>query len=266
MVSSIPRAVEPTKPRLTVPGPAATIPGLMSGHSKWATIKRQKGVADAKRSQVFTKMAKLITVAAKGGGDSSMNFKLRLAIDRAREVNMPKDNIDRAVKRGAGGGEGTQVEEITYEAYGPGSVAMLIQTLTDNKNRTHSNLKHLLDTSGGRLAEAGSVAWQFELKGVVQAPLPQNGRDELELALIEAGASDITDEEGQLIVTSEPKALEAVKAALAQSGLTPGYADLEMVPKATVEVADEKVVAKLDELREALEADDDVTGHFDNQA
>jgi YebC/PmpR family DNA-binding regulatory protein len=238
----------------------------MSGHSKWATIKRQKGVADAKRSQVFTKMAKLITVAAKGGGDPSMNFRLRLAIDRAREVNMPKDNIDRAIKRGAGGGEGAQVEELTYEAYGPGSVAMLIQTLTDNKNRTHSNLKHLLDSSGGRLAEAGSVAWQFELKGVVQAPLPESGRDELELALIEAGASDMTEDAGQLIVTTEPKTLEAVKATLGQRGIVATYADLEMVPKSTTAVADEKTAAKLDELREALDADDDVTATFDNQA
>ena len=237
----------------------------MSGHSKWATIKRAKGVTDAKRSQVFTKMAKLITVAAKGGGDPTMNFKLRLAIDRAREANMPKDNIDRAVKRGAGGGEGALMEEITYEAYGPGSVAMLIQVLTDNKNRTHSNLRHLLDTLGGRLADAGSVAWQFESKGIIQVPLPTSGRDELELALIEAGASDIVEASGQLTVTTEPKSLEAVKTVLTTQGQTPSYADVEMVGKTTV-VVDEAVAAKLNELREALEADDDVTNTYDNEA
>ncbi len=238
----------------------------MSGHSKWATIKRAKGVTDAKRSQVFTKMAKLITVAAKGGGDPSMNFKLRLAIDRAREANMPKDNIDRAIKRGAGGGDGAQVEEITYEAYGPGSVAMLIQTLTDNKNRTHSNLRHVLSLAGGRLAEAGSVAWLFEPKGVVALKAPTAGRDEFELALIEAGATDINEHDDELMVVVEPKNLEPIKALLTQRGITPTYADVEMVAKTTVAVADATVAAKLNELREALEADDDVTNTYDNEA
>ena len=238
----------------------------MSGHSKWATIKRAKGVTDAKRSQVFTKMAKLITVAAKGGGDPTMNFKLRLAIDRARDANMPKDNIDRAIKKGAGGEGGAALEEITYEAYGPGSVAILIQTLTDNKNRTHSSLRHLLDSSGGRMAESGSVAWLFEMRGIITLPLPTEGHDDIELALIEAGALDIAEHDGLLTVTTEPKDLEAIKTVLANKKLTPTYADIEMVPKTSVTIEDDKVAEKLNELRETLEANDDVTNTYDNQA
>jgi YebC/PmpR family DNA-binding regulatory protein len=237
----------------------------MSGHSKWATIKRQKGVADAKRSQVFTKLANTITVAAKNGADPTMNFKLRLAIDRAREANMPKDNIERAVKRGIGE-EGGKLEEITYEAYGPGSVAMLIECLTDNKNRTSSNLRHLLERAGGRLADMGSVSWMFETKAVVQLPLPQVGRDELELLLIEAGATDLTEENEQLIITGEPANLETIKQVLTTKGLALTYSGIEPISKTTVSITDLDIENKLNNLREILEADDDVTATYDNQA
>ncbi len=234
----------------------------MSGHSKWSTIKRQKGVADAKRSQVFTKLAKAISVAARDGADPGMNSRLRLAIDKAREQSMPKENIERAIQKGSGTGEGTKLEEVRYEGYGPGGVAFLIEAVSDNRNRTSSQIRHLLEKAGGRLGEAGSVAWLFETKGILQLPLPAN-RDELELALIEAGASDMREEEGNLIVTCDPHAYEAVKTELAKCNLTTTYASVEPVAKTTVEV-DGGTGHKLNELRETLDSDDDVTNFYDN--
>lgn len=237
----------------------------MSGHSKWATIKRQKGVADAKRSQAFTKLANIITVAARGGADPSMNFKLRLAIDRARQSNMPKDNIDRAVKRGAGTGDGAQLAEIRYEGYGPGGVAFLIDALTDNRNRTGGNVRHILEQHGGRLAEAGSVAWQFANTGVVQVVAPQN-QDELDLTLIEAGATDIQTHDGVLTILCEPNSLEQIKTALAAQSLTPTYSNVEPVASTKVEVTDSSIQERLNKLREALDNDDDVNDFYDNEA
>lgn len=237
----------------------------MSGHSKWATIKRAKGVADAKRSQTFTKLAKAVTVAARNGADPSMNFKLRLAIDRARQANMPKDNIERAVKRGAGAEGGAQLTEIRYEGYGPGGVAFLIDALTDNRNRTSGNVRHLLEQHGGRLAEAGSVAWQFQNQGVVQITAPAN-HDELDLALIEAGATDIQTHEDILVIACEPHSLESIKSVLAAQNLTPTYANVEPVANTKVEVTDAAVQKKLNDLREALDNDEDVNDFYDNEA
>ncbi len=234
----------------------------MSGHSKWSTIKRQKGVADAKRSQVFTKLAKAISVAARDGADPGMNSRLRLSIDKAREHSMPKENIERAIQKGSGTGDGAKLEEVRYEGYGPGGVAFLIEAVSDNRNRTGSQIRHLLEKAGGRLGEAGSVAWLFETKGVLQLPLPEN-RDELELALIEAGAIDMREEENTLIITCEPHAYEAVKAELAKRNLTTTYASVEPVAKTTTEV-DEATTAKLNEFRETLDSDDDVTNFYDN--
>lgn len=236
----------------------------MSGHSKWATIKRAKGAADAKRSQVFTKLAMAVAVAARAGADPTMNFKLRLAIDRAREANMPKNNIDRAIKRGSGAEGGEQLEEIAYEGYGPGGVAFMIETVTNNKNRTSSNLRHILDKFGGRLAESGSVSWQFAHKSLLITPLPKD-KDALELLLIEAGAEDIQEVEEQLIITAEPNALEQLKETLKKSNAEIAYSNVELVSSNKVNV-DEATRAKLVELREALEADDDVTGIYDNEA
>lgn len=236
----------------------------MSGHSKWATIKRQKGVADAKRSQVFTKLAMAISVAARTGGgpDPDSNFKLRLAIDRARAASMPKENIERAVKRGSGADGATAIDEVRYEGYGPDGVAFLIEAVTDNRNRTGSSIRHLLEKSGGRLGESGSVAWLFEIKGVIQIKLTGD-KDELELALIEAGATDIQEEAGDLIVTCDPATFETLKTELVKRGLSPTYASIEPIAK-TPATVDESAMAKLDELREELDSHDDVTDFYDN--
>ena len=234
----------------------------MSGHSKWSTIKRQKGVADAKRSQVFTKLAKAISVAARTSADQSMNFKLRLAIDRARSFSMPKDNIDRAIKKGAGDDGGAKMEEITYEGYGPSGVAFLIETVTDNRNRTGSNIRHILEKHGGRLAESGSVTWLFEQKGIFQIPF-NNNLDELELALIEAGADDIKNEDGNFFVTCSPHSFDSIKNYLTKQNITATYSNVEPTAKTSATVAEE-AAHKLDDLRAVLDEDDDVTEFYDN--
>ena len=237
----------------------------MSGHSKWSTIKRAKGAADAKRSQLFTKLAKAVAVAARDGADAAMNPKLRLAIDRARSFSMPKDSIERAIQKGSGAGEGTKLEEVRYEAYGPGGVALLIDALTDNRNRTSAEVRHLLERHGGRLADAGSVAWMFVIKVVVQIAAPPN-REELELLLIEVGADDINEQDSELLITCPPKALEDIKELLTSKNITPGYISLEPVAKTNTAVDDQNAADKLNELREALDNNDDVTNIYDNEA
>ena len=238
----------------------------MSGHSKWSTIKRQKGVADAKRSQIFTKLAKAITMAAKQGGDPAMNFKLRLAIDRAKGFSMPKDNIERAITRGSGSGEGPSMEEVTYEGYGPSGVAFIIQTLTDNRNRTTSNLRHILDRSGGRLAESGSVVWLFENKGVIQFTKPLKDFANLELELIEAGAEDIKElEDAVVMVYSQPTNFEIVKKIISSHQIETSYSALDLIAKTSVEL-DNDTANKIDNLREALDNDEDVSEFYDNVA
>ncbi len=234
----------------------------MSGHSKWSTIKRQKGVADAKRSQVFTKLAKAIAVAARTSADPSMNFKLRLAIDRARSFSMPKDNIDRAIKKGAGDDDGAKMEEITYEGYGPSGVAFLIEVVTDNRNRTGSNIRHILEKHGGRLAESGSVAWLFEQKGILQIPLKDNP-DELELSLIEAGADDIKNTDDNFFITCAPSNFESIKSFLNNQNIIPTYSNIEPTAKTTATIVPE-TANRLDDLRTALDEDDDVTEFYDN--
>ncbi len=224
----------------------------MSGHSKWQQIHRQKGAADAKRGALFTKLGKTITVAAKlGGGDADTNFKLRLAIDQAKAANMPKDNIDRAIKRGTGElGDGKKIESINYEGYGPDGTAFIIEVLTDNRNRTSSTVKHLLNKYGGSLGSPNSVAWMFETKGIVRiSKLPQN----LELPLIDAGAQDIVAEDGGVTVYTAPADLKKVKELLEQSGVTIEYAEIEQVARdkksasgATKEQV-EKLFAELDD-------------------
>jgi YebC/PmpR family DNA-binding regulatory protein len=228
----------------------------MSGHSKWSTIKRAKGITDAKRSSLFTKLSKNISVAARlGGADPEMNFKLRLAIDKARAANMPNDNVDRAIKKGAGGGEGAALESVTYEAYGPGGVAMLIDAVTDNKNRTVSDLRANLNKFGGRLAESGSTAWMFETQGVLTA----KGSDlaALELAAIDAGATDIEEQEKNLRVLTDPKHLTAVRAALEKAGATVEDVDIIRFAKTTVPLADENT-GPLTKLLDALDDHDDI--------
>ena len=235
----------------------------MSGHSKWSTIKRQKGAKDAKRGAVFTKLGNDITIAAREGGkDPDSNFKLRLAIDRAKGANVPKDNIERAIKRGTGELEGNIIEEITYEGYGPGGIPFLIQALTDNRNRASAAIRHSLTKYGGSLAGPGSVAWMFSSRGVVAVDL-ESLSDEMELKLIDAGAEDVKHQNGRLVIYTKPDKIKTLKGTLEKNGLNPDYADMEMVAKEEVS-ADEKAKATLEKIAEELEENEDVKDYFTN--
>jgi YebC/PmpR family DNA-binding regulatory protein len=207
----------------------------MGGHSHWSTIKRQKGAADAKRGQLFTRLAREIVIAAReGGGDPDMNPRLRLAIDKAREGNMPADTIKRAVERGAGGGEGANLMEIMFEGYGPGGVAILVQTLTDNRNRTVSDVRTTLSRGGGNLGSEGSVAWQFENKGLISLDVADADPEEVALQAIDAGADDVRVE-GQFVeVYTGPTDLDKVRRQLVDAGVKVASAELSMVPTNTV--------------------------------
>jgi YebC/PmpR family DNA-binding regulatory protein len=236
----------------------------MSGHSKWSTIKRQKGAADAKRSMAFTKLAAMITVAARdGGGDPSANFKLRLAMDKARQANMPKDNVDRAIKRGTGELGGAAFEHVVYEAYAPGGAALMIDVNTDNRNRAVSSIKGILTKYSGKLAEAGSVAYLFQQKGVMTA----KGADaeSAELQIIESGAADyVAGDDGTFTVYTDPKETTYVAKALEDAGLTVTDVDLSMEPTASVMISDPKTANTLITLTELLEDLDDVTAVYPN--
>jgi YebC/PmpR family DNA-binding regulatory protein len=239
----------------------------MSGHSKWSTIKRKKGAADAKRGQLFTKLTREITVSAKeGGGDPESNFRLRLAIQRARSENMPAENIQRAIQRGSGAGaDGAQYEEITYEGYGPNGVAMLVQALTDNRNRTVAEVRSIFTKAGGSLGEAGSVGWMFEPRGLIEIE-PKNGddSDEITLAAIDAGAEDVSvDEEGHVEVVTSFEDLKHVQDALASQGLNIANAETTMIPKTTMSL-DEKGMEQALRLVERLEDLDDVQTVYTN--
>lgn len=239
----------------------------MSGHSKWSTIKRQKGVADAKRSALFSKLARQISLAARAGKDPEANFKLRLAIDRARAANLPNTNIERAVKAGSGELAGSDLKELTYEGYGPGNVAVLVQALTDNPNRTAPEIRSLFSAHGGSLGAANSVAWMFQSRGVFRLPLntldPE--REARELALIDAGADDVIENQDELIVYTPPEKFATVRAWLSDQHISPTAADLELVPQTTVTV-DQTVQSQLYALLEALDAHDDVTAVYTNEA
>lgn len=236
----------------------------MSGHSKWSTIKRQKGANDAKRGAIFTKLSREIIQAAKqGGADPGMNFKLRLAIQRAKAQNMPNDNIDRAIAKGTGGGEGEQLDEIQYEGYGPGGTAIIVATLTDNRNRTVAEIRHQFSRGGGNLGENGSVAWQFEAKGLIT--IPTNGKDPDDLALlaIDVGAEDVDVQDDQVEVKTDPASLEPVRKALESNGLEIENADFALVPKLTVEL-ETKAAHQVLRLIEALEDLEDVQRVYSN--
>ena len=231
----------------------------MSGHSKWSTIKRQKGANDAKRGAMFTKVAREVAVAARqGGGDPDANYRLRLAIEKARSINMPADNIKRAIERATGGGEGEQYEEIVYEGYGPGGVAVLVEAATDNRNRTAAEVRSIFTKAGGQLAGSGAVAWQFEPRGLIA--IPRNGvdADEVALAAIDAGAEDVdTDSDDRVEVFTSPGALEAVRKALEGAGYPVETAESTMIAKTTVELDESKARQNL-RLVELLEDLDDV--------
>jgi YebC/PmpR family DNA-binding regulatory protein len=230
----------------------------MSGHSKWAGIKHKKAVVDAKRGQAFTRASREITIAAKeGGGDIDGNFRLRLAVQKAREVNMPADRIQAAIDRGSGAGKGDALEELRYEGYGPAGVAILVDAVTDNRNRTAPAIRHVFSKNGGSLGETNSVAWMFERKGVVSAQLGDHDAEEVELAAIEAGAEDTQVDGGTIEITTEPNDLESVRKAVEAAGLTVENAEVTMQPKQTVPVGEDKAAAVL-RLLEALEEEDDV--------
>ena len=231
----------------------------MSGHSKWAQIKRQKGANDAKRGQMFTKLAREITVAARqGGGDPETNFRLRLATQRARSMNMPQENITRAVARATGGADGAaQLEEVTYEGYGPGGVAIFVEALTDNRNRTVAEVRNVLTRNGGSLGENGSVAWIFEPRGIVVVNLDTNDADEVTLQAIDAGATDVNLADKTLEIYTNLENLEDVRRTMEDAGLEVETAERTFVPKTMVTLDDQKSTQVV-RLIERLEDLDDV--------
>ena len=230
----------------------------MSGHSKWSSIKHKKGAADAKRGKLFTKLARAITVAARdGGGDLDGNPALATAVQKARDASMPKDNIQRAIDRGSGvGADAEAIERVVFEGYGPGGAAVLVEALTDNRNRTSAEVRHAFSKHNGSLGEPGSVAWIFEKRGVLAVDGSRYGEDDL-IAAIDAGAEDVQEEGDLLRVLCEPANLSAVRQALEQGGIEIQSSDLTMEPKSTVEVQGNDAKSLLN-LIEALEDDDDV--------
>ena len=230
----------------------------MSGHSKWHSIKHKKGALDAKRGKLFTKFIKEITVAARsGGGDPDANARLRKAILDAKNGNMPNDTTDRAIRRGTGEEEGVNYEEITYEGYGPGGVALLVQSMTDNRNRTVAEIRHLFSKNGGNLGESGSVGWMFEKKGYIVVSKSAKSEEELFDLVIEAGADDLRDDEDNFEIITSPEAFEGVMAAVKGAGIEPQVAEVEFVPQNYIrlEGADARQMLKL---MEAIEDHDDV--------
>ena len=230
----------------------------MSGHSKWSTIKRQKGVNDSKRSAMFTKVAREVAVAARaGGGDPDANYRLRLAVEKARAINMPAENIKRAIEKATGGGDDVQYEEIIYEGYGPGGVAVLVEAATDNRNRTAAEVRSIFVKAGGQLAGSGAVAWQFEPRGLITVTRDDADPDEVALAAIDAGASDVDTDSDPIEIYTEPGDLEAVRKALDAAGVRVEGAESAMLAKQTVSL-DEGHVRKAMRLVELLEDLDDV--------
>jgi len=237
----------------------------MSGHSKWNTIKRKKGAADAKRGKVFTKIIKEITLAARlGGSDPEGNARLRQAIMAAKEENMPKDNIDRAIKKGVGGGEGsTNYEDVVYEGYGPGGVAVLVEVMTDNKNRTVAEIRHIFSKHGGNLGENGCVSWIFEKKGSILFDRKAISEDILMEAALEAGAEDVREEENEYEVITDPAMYYDVKKAIESKGLKYIKAHISMIPQSSVRIEADKAVQML-KLMEKMEDNDDVQNVYAN--
>jgi YebC/PmpR family DNA-binding regulatory protein len=230
----------------------------MSGHSHWATIKHKKGAADAKRGKLWSKLSRAIIIAARhGGGDPTMNLKLRYAIDKARQVSMPKDNIERAIKRGTGEMEGLTFEEITYEGIGPGGVAILIDVVTDNRNRTNGEIRKIFERCGGKMGSAGSVGYQFERRGIFGINASETDEDTLMGVALDAGAEDIKRGGAMFDVICEPSAFNHLQEALKAKGLNLAVAEITQLPKAAVDV-DTETAKKVMRLMEALNDHDDV--------
>ncbi len=236
----------------------------MSGHSKWSTIKRKKSANDAKRGKLFTKLARDITIAARQGGDPEANFALRLAIDRARAANMPKENIERAIKRGTGElKDAEEIVEVLYEAYAPHGVALLVEAATDNRNRTTATLKHVLSRGGGSMAEPGSVSWQFEQKGYITIPADKHNYDDVFLIAADAGADDVVGDADLIEVYTPRESLHTVLEALRSAGITVEEARLEWVPKVSLDLEPEAAL-KVMNLIEELEDQDDTQMVYSN--
>ena len=229
----------------------------MSGHSKWSTIKRKKGAEDARRGKLFTRLGREITVAARSSGDPNANPTLRMAIDRARQANMPKDNIERAIKKGTGELGGGDLEEVTYEAYGPHGIPILIQCLTDNRNRTLADVRRVLNRQNGNMAEAGAVSWMFETKGYISIERDDQDPDEVFMIAVDAGADDVVISEGEFEIYTSPDELHAVREALGKKGLKAEEAELSEVPKNEIELEPKETVQVMG-LIEALEELEDV--------
>ncbi|OQB44286.1 MAG: putative transcriptional regulatory protein YebC [Parcubacteria group bacterium ADurb.Bin159] len=238
----------------------------MSGHSKWAKLKHSKGAIDAKKGSLFTKVARMITVAAReGGGDPQMNFKLRLAIDKARQINMPNINVERAIDRGIGKTKETAIESVTYEAYLPSNAALVIEVLTDNRNRTLANLRHILSKYGGNLAKQNSVLWMFEKKGVIRiSDLKGKDLDELQLKIIDLGVEDVKKENDELVVLIKTEDLERVKNALEQEmNLKVDYAEIEWFAKNLIKISPEDQ-KKVDAIFAELDENPDINDYYSN--
>jgi YebC/PmpR family DNA-binding regulatory protein len=234
----------------------------MSGHSKWATIRRKKGAIDAKRGKVFTKLIREIATAARiGGGDPNGNPRLRLVMDKARAANMPKDNIERAIQKGVGGGEGDTFEEVAYEGYGPGGTAILVRALTDNRNRTVGEIRHVLAKYNGNLGSSGCVSYLFEKRGVLS--FDPGGGDALLEAALEAGASDVVEGSESVEVVTAPGELDAVRAKLEAAGFSPSASEVSMEPSTTVKIEGDDA-EKMLRLAEALDDLDDVQAVYAN--
>jgi YebC/PmpR family DNA-binding regulatory protein len=238
----------------------------VSGHSKWSSIKHTKGAADAKRGKLFSKLSRAIIVAAKeGGGDPTNNLSLQNAIEKAKSYSMPKDNIDRAIAKGSGAdADDAAFETIVYEGYGPEGVAVIVEALTDNKNRTAADVRHMFAKNGGNLGATGAVAWQFERTGVVVVPAEGVDEDELLLVAADAGAEDVKQDGSVFEVTSPPESLSAVRAAIEAAGMQVDSAELVLVPKVTVAVEDEAKARQVMRLIDALEDNDDVQDVYAN--
>ncbi len=238
----------------------------MSGHSKWSTIKHKKGAADAKRGQLFTKLTRAIIVAAKEGGpDPGANLALQNAIEKARSYSMPKDTIDRAIAKGSGAdADASQFETVVYEGYGPSGVAVIVEALTDNRNRTASDVRHTFAKNDGNLGGSGAVSWLFERRGLVLVDAEDADEDELTLAAAEGGADDVSLDGTTFQVTSTPESLSSVRAAIEAAGFAVDSAELTMVPKTTVEVANEGEAKKVLRLIDQLEENDDVQDVYAN--
>ncbi|MBA3352635.1 MAG: YebC/PmpR family DNA-binding transcriptional regulator [Blastocatellia bacterium] len=237
----------------------------MSGHSKWHTIKHKKGALDAKRGKIFTKMIKEITVATRTGasGDVDSNARLRKAVTDAKAQNMPNDTIDRAIKRGMGEGEGANYDEVTYEGYGPNGVAVMVEAMTDNRNRTVAEIRHIFSKNGGNMGESGSVGWMFDKKGYIVVDKAAKSEDELFEIIIDAGADDMQDEGEVFEIYTSPDNFEAVSDAVTKAGIEPQAAEVSMIPQTYVALtgADAKTMLKL---YEALEDNDDVQKVYAN--